>query len=228
MSADTPAAGGEIKPVVKNDGKPSFQHGGRNNANRRDNYIKKEKFLGADPNLRGHVFEAKRSRSEQVANFTNVDNIIKAQVGTECDPFVLESLEKDANTLPEEPQPVTTGADNDIMSGVEKMKYKAKYDRYLNRVDKVEMQLKQTYSKYYGQCDEDMKASLKEDSDFVRSHQEKDIVKLRKMLKNINFNYKKSEEPIKHYGKPTKTSSTCANIKWTSRNTSRNLKLFIR
>ena len=137
-------------------------------------------------------------------------------------------MEKDANTLPEEPQPVTTGADNDIMSGVEKMKYKAKYDRYLNRVDKVEMQLKQTYSKYYGQCDEDMKASLKEDSDFVRSHQEKDIVKLRKMLKNINFNYKKSEEPIKHYGKPTKTSSTCANIKWTSRNTSRNLKLFIR
>ena len=42
-----------------------------------------------------------------------------------------------------------------------------------------------------------MKASLKEDPDFVRTHQVKDIVKLQKMLKNINFNYKKSEEPIK-------------------------------
>ena len=42
-----------------------------------------------------------------------------------------------------------------------------------------------------------MKASLKEDDDFERAHQEKDVIKLRKLLKTINFNYKKSEEPIK-------------------------------
>ena len=119
MGADTPAVGGETKPVVKNDSKPINHHSGRNNANRRDNYIKKEKFLGADPNLRGHVFEAKRNRSEQVANFTIVDDIIKAQVGTECDPFVLESLEKEKNTLPSEPVPVTTG-DDKSMTDVER------------------------------------------------------------------------------------------------------------
>ena len=169
MGADTPAVGGETKPVGKNDGKPNNHHGGRNNVNRHDNYIKKEKFLGANPNLRGHVFEAKRNRSEQVANFTNVDNIIKAQIGTECDPFVLESLEKEADTLPSEPLPVTTD-DYGSMTDVEKMKYKSKYDKYLTWVDKVEMQLKQIYSKYYGQCDKDMKASLKEDSNFERAH----------------------------------------------------------
>ena len=64
MVANTPAGSGETKSVIKNDGKPNNHHGRRNNANRCDNYIKKEKFLGADPNLRGHVFEAKRNRSE--------------------------------------------------------------------------------------------------------------------------------------------------------------------
>ena len=66
----------------------------------------KEKFLGADPNLCGQVFEAKRNRSDQVANFNLVDELIKAQVGAECDPFVLESLEKETLSLPAEPKPV--------------------------------------------------------------------------------------------------------------------------
>ena len=61
MGADTPAAGGEQKPVVKHEGKPSH-HGGRGGANRNNNnYNTREKFLGADSNLRGKVFEAKRN-----------------------------------------------------------------------------------------------------------------------------------------------------------------------
>ena len=93
MGAETPTAGGDTKPVVKHEGRPPY-HGGRNNANKNNNYNynAREKFLGADANLRGKIFEAKRTRSEQVVNFKIVDNLIKAQVGTECDPFVLESL----------------------------------------------------------------------------------------------------------------------------------------
>ena len=68
-----------------------------------------------------------------------------------------------------------------------------KFDKYLNRLDKVEHQLKQIFSKYYGQINDDMKASLKEDNDFERVFNEKDVIKLRKMQKNVNFNYKKSE-----------------------------------
>ena len=71
------------------------------NNSRRENTPRKEKFLGADPDLRGYVFEAKRNQSEQVVNFTTVKDIIKAQVGTECDPFVLKSLEKKIKSLPE-------------------------------------------------------------------------------------------------------------------------------
>ena len=146
------------------------------------------------------MFEAKRNQSEQVVNFTKIDEIIKSQVGTKCDPFVLKLLEKETITTPSKPTPVTIGGSDDknaSMSDMEKMKFKSKYDKYLTRVDKVDMQLKQIYSKYYGQCDEDMKASLKEDDDFKRAHQEKDVIKLCKLLKTINFNYKKSEEPIK-------------------------------
>ena len=59
------------------------------------------------------------------------------------------------------------------------------------------MQLKQTSSKYYGQIDEETKGTLNKDPEFEREHQEKDVLTLRKLLKNINFNYRRSEEPIK-------------------------------
>ena len=57
------------------------------------------------------------------------------QVGTEYDPFVLESLEQDSKVGPPEPTPVykTNAAetDPDEMSEVEKMKFKSKFDIYI-------------------------------------------------------------------------------------------------
>ena len=52
------------------------------------------------------------------------------------------------------------------------MKSKSKYNKYLNRIHNVKMQLKQTYSKYYGQIDKEMKGTLKEDPEFKKAHQE--------------------------------------------------------
>ena len=79
MGANPQAAGGETKLVVKHEGRPSY-HGGRNNANKKNNshYDTQEKFLGADANLCGKIFEAKRNRSEQVTNFKTVHDLLKA------------------------------------------------------------------------------------------------------------------------------------------------------
>ena len=52
------------------------------------------------------------------------------------------------------------------------MKFKKKYDKYLTRIHKVEMQLKRTYSKYYGQVDKGMKGSLIEDPEFAKAVKE--------------------------------------------------------
>ena len=108
MGADTPAEGGEAKkPEIKVEGKPHFNNGQRGNKQpRRDVEPKKEKFLGADPNLQGSVFESKRTRAEQVANFERVDELIKAQVGMECNPYVLKSLETETKTVPDAPEAV--------------------------------------------------------------------------------------------------------------------------
>ena len=224
MGAKPPTAGREKKPFVKHEGRPNNQHGKGNNNNRRDNTLRTEKFLGADPDLRENVFEAKRNRSEQVVDFTTVVNIIKAQVGTECDPFVLESLEKEVESIPEEPTAVAK--EDGSMIKIEEMKFKSKYDKYLNRIHKVEMQLKQTYSKYYGQIDEEMKGTLTKDQEFEKAHQEKDVLTPRKLFKNINFNYRRSEEPIKTLcGGPIRTSLTSNNRKWTSPHTSKSSRL---
>ena len=42
-----------------------------------------------------------------------------------------------------------------------------------------------------------MKGTLTEAPEFKTSHQEKDVMTLRKLLKNTNFSYRRSEEPIK-------------------------------
>ena len=167
MGTNTPAAGGEQKNVVKHEGRPPYH----NNVNRNNNYNTREKILGADSNLRGKVFEAKRNCSEQVADFKTVDDLIKAQVGTEYDQVVLESLEQDSIAGPPEPVPVyavikAVDTDPDVMSEVEKMKFKSKFDKYLTPTDKIEMQLKQVFSKDNGQVNEEMRGILKEDDSF--------------------------------------------------------------
>ena len=112
---------------------------------------------------------------------------------------------------PLEPAPVykTKAADTDPdeMSEVKKMKIKSNFDKCLTRTDKIEMQLKQVFSKYYGQVDEDMRGTLREYDDFERAYNEKDVIALQIMLKAINFNYKKSEEPIKMMWHATKGHS---------------------
>ena len=47
-------------------------------------------------------------------------------------------------------------------------------------------------------------AILKEDADYDRAYNAEDVIALRKMLKAINFNYKKSDEPIKTTWQATK------------------------
>ena len=114
MSANTPATRGEDKPVINNDNKPNVNHArrGNNNSHRRDAYAKKDKFMGADPNLQGYVFEAKTSQADQVANFEKVDTRIKDQIGMECHLAVIESIEEGNKTLPVEPSLVVDDAGN--------------------------------------------------------------------------------------------------------------------
>ena len=143
MGADTLAEGGGSKPNIKAENILAINNGrrGNNNSHRRDDYAKKEKFMGADPNLQGFVFEARRSRVEQVANFEKVDTRIKTQIGMECHLLVLESIEKGKKIMPDEPDPVLK--DDGTMTRAEEMKFKEKFSRYLNQVEKIETQLKQ-------------------------------------------------------------------------------------
>ena len=107
-------------------------------------------------------------------NFKTADNLIKAQVGTEYDPFVLESLKKDTVTGPPKPTSVymakASESDPDVMSEVEKTRFKSKVDTNLTQTDKIDMQPKQVFSKYYGQVYKDMRASLKEDATYERAY----------------------------------------------------------
>ena len=144
MGADTPAEGGEIKPDVKVEDKNNNNNRGRNNFRRNNNVNKTEKFMGAHPALQGYVFEPKRIRSEQVDNFEKVDEIIKAKVGADFDSYVLESLEKDTETFPNEP--TEPSATNGAIGEIAMSKYKIQYSKFLSRKETIENQLKQAFS----------------------------------------------------------------------------------
>ena len=107
--------------------------------------------MGAHPDLQGFVFEANAIRSTQITNFTNVDTRIRALVGQQFDPFILESIKKMAVTLPPEPTMITE-ADGTPISRVEEIKYGKKLDRWLTRTDKIKQQIKQVYSVYLGRA----------------------------------------------------------------------------
>ena len=104
------------------------------------------------------------------------------------------------------PEPtIVTEADGTI-SKMEEIKYGKKYDRWLTRTEKVEKEMKQVYSVYYGQCDEDMKVCLTEDPTFKQVNEEKDLIRLYKILQGVNFSYRPSQEPSSPCGMPRRTS----------------------
>ena len=141
------------------------------------------------------MFEAKHNQSEQIVNFTTINDIIKAQVRTECGPFVIESLEKEVKSGPKESTIITK--EDGTVTKIEEMKFRSKYAKYLNRVHKAKMQLNQTHSKYYVQINEEINGTLTKDQEIERAHQEKDLMAMRKLPRNINFNYRRSKEAIK-------------------------------
>ena len=162
MGTDTPVEGGEKKPVMKQEGNDGFHQ----NKSKFKKFAKRERFMGAHPDLQGFVFETGTSHNNQIANFNTVDTRIRAIVGQSFEPQVLESIEKMTLVMP--PEPTIIAEPDGSMSRVEDIKYGKKYDKWLTRTEKVEKELKQVYSIYYGQCDEDIKSSLAEDATFKR------------------------------------------------------------
>ena len=150
--------------------------------------------MGAHPDLQGFVFEAGSTRTNQIAKFTTVDTRIRALIGQQFDPMVLESIEKMTVTIPPEPN-IVTESDGSV-SKMEEIKYGKKYDRWLTRTERIKKEMKQVYSIYYGQCDEDIKASLAEHAQFEVANQEKDVIQLYKILQSVNFSYRSNQEPI--------------------------------
>ena len=127
MGTGTPAGGGEGKPALKAEGTGEV---GSNRKNRhQNNVMKKEKFMGAHPDLQEFVFEAGSTRTNQISKFTTMNTRIRVLIGQQFDPMVLESIEKMAVSIPPEPS-IVMESDGSV-SKMEEIKYGKKYDRWL-------------------------------------------------------------------------------------------------
>ena len=187
---DNGAAAADKKPFVRDDGKNIRGHCFNDGAR----IQKKEKFVGACADLHGHVFEASGSRVNKVANFTITMEKIKIYMGQKFDPIILECIEKMQDVIVPEPQPSLQ--DDGTMTEVDKIKYGKMLDRWLTAQDRINKEKKQAYAVIYGQCDEDMKASLLENSDWQVVHKNKDLVQFLELLQQVNFSYRSNQEPF--------------------------------
>ena len=70
MGTENLAEDVEKKPAIKNEGSIAAGNLCRDNYNNFNNklFVKKEKFIGADPDLQGFVFEAVGNRAQQIIN----------------------------------------------------------------------------------------------------------------------------------------------------------------
>jgi hypothetical protein len=70
---------------------------------------------------------------------------------------------------------------------MEEIKCSKKYDRGLTMTEIINRELKHVYSIYYIQCIEDIKSSFTKDTGFKVSYNERNLIKLYKILQNMNF-----------------------------------------
>jgi len=74
--------------------------------------------------------------------------------------YVLETINKMQVILPPEPEPtIMLEADGWVLK-MDEIKYGMMYDQWLTRTKKAKKEMKQIYSIYYRQCDEDIKSGL--------------------------------------------------------------------
>ena len=98
--------------------------------------MKNEHFQGVHPDLVVFVFGTATSQTNQTANFSHVDECIKALIGQTYNPYMLESIETRVVTLPSEPA-LVTNPDGSV-NKVKEIKYSKKYDRWLSCVEVIE------------------------------------------------------------------------------------------
>ena len=191
MGTENNSDGGDNKPdVIKSEGAGKQQQ----RRYQRKQYPKKERFNGAHADLMGSVFTAASTRSNQIHQFTKTEEHIKALIGHKYDPYVLQSLEEGKVVMPVEPT-ATKEPDGSVTKENE-MKFNKKFERWLTLSYQIEKELKQSFNIYYGQCDDDMKASLAENPTFEAAFKSKDVIELHKILQSVNFSYSSTEEPI--------------------------------
>ena len=107
---------------------------------------------------------------------------------------MLEYLEKGTIILPTAPTP--TIQDDGTITKTDEIIFNKEYDRYTSLRYTFENELKQVYSLYYCQDDDDMKATLAEDPKFDNINKSKDVLGLYKLLQSANFSYTNNKEPI--------------------------------
>ena len=78
----------------------------------------------------------------------------------------------------------------------EKLKFKIRFSNWLNSTKKIGREMKQAYTIYFWQCDDNMKATLAENGNFLLCSKEKDVLTLLEILQSVTFSYRSSEAPI--------------------------------
>ena len=119
---------------------------------------------------------------------------IKNYVGINYDPHVLQYIKEMEDINPEEPELIAPTETNKFRG--EEIKYGKKLDRHLLKMDNIETQMKQVFSLFMGQTDDDTKHSLAGHKELEGTKQQKDLIIMLEIPQGINFSHTSTQEPI--------------------------------
>ena len=94
----------------------------------------------------------------------------------------------------EEPELITPTEPNKVRG--EEINSGKNLDRHLSKIDRIKTQMKQVFSLFMGQMDDDTKHCLAENKELEVTKQGKDLIKMLEILQGINFSHTGTQEPI--------------------------------
>ena len=209
---NTPSSAGEegSKPGINNNNNnnnsgPPFRS--NRNRNRRNNETKKAPPAGMIKEL--PVFDRLENKADQVANFEDTDReLLLYLVRNKCNPLVYNSIKNGVLSLPKAPEDPKLDADGNA-DALAKDKWKIEYSAYAARKTKLEDDLREAFHTYIGQCTDEMVAWLKDHKEFEAAEENQDVIALRRILKNIVFDFGPTEDPCLTYMTALKSMFNC-------------------
>jgi len=194
MGEETPTSGGDIKPDTNNNN--NNQRNKKNNKFKNNKGHGSKKFTGLIPEL--GTFVTHDSRSAAATSFATTKKTIVGYA-SKSNSYAGKSIETGKLTIPKQPvedEYMTEKDGTKTLNKLGEIRFSEDYKQFQKEKSLVQEHLQRLYYAVLGQCDDSVKAALKEDSSYAQISDTMDVLQLLKKIESLAFKGHTTADPI--------------------------------